>query len=292
MNTPVFLSEFGMWLNGTGRTDAARMMGGVYQAMEISDGQQTTKTRYVDFYNPIVSGTEWHWDYYYNKHNEYMNGNQSKLITTQDAWNEEDYSVVGYDGTVFNMDNHVIQRAYPRRVQGSIMSFYYNTIGTDYSNNVFSWGAIKPNPIDTEPAYFGDKRFAILIWSGKKSDAPTEVFLPPHFSPQDVILITDKRIYNKGIPNAVQNKSGEAIIIEDRERESGSGNLLIVWDDHVEGEDPDSSIHFLIAVCAGNEYTYSLLADIQKDLRNRILWDKKSPVYLTGTMTYDSYPAE
>ena len=52
-----------MWLKGSGAKDTPRMMNEVYQAMEVSDASLTPKTRFVDFYNPILSGTQWHWDY-------------------------------------------------------------------------------------------------------------------------------------------------------------------------------------------------------------------------------------
>ncbi|EPG74538.1 hypothetical protein LEP1GSC058_2632 [Leptospira fainei serovar Hurstbridge str. BUT 6] len=288
---PVFLSEFGMWLKAVGAKDTPRMISAVYQAMEISDGQQTTKTRYADFYNPVVSGTEWHWDYYYNNHHEYMNNNASKLITSKDAWNNEDFSVVGNYGTTFNVDNYTIQRAYPRRSQGEILSFYYNTVGFDSWNNVFEWGGIRAE--SAGPTYFSDRRFIIVIWKGRKSEAPTEIFLPPHFSAQDVILITDKRIYNKGLPNSIQNENAEAILVQDRNRQSGSGNLLILWDDLASGEDSDTSIHFAIAIDAANiSFNDSVLLNLQNSLKTKIQMNNQSPVYMTGKMTYGGYPSE
>ncbi|TGK12299.1 glycosyl hydrolase family 5 [Leptospira fletcheri] len=291
LQIPVFLSEFGMWIKGIGAKDTPRMISAVYQAMEISDGQQKVKSRYADLYNPLVSGTEWHWDYYRDHHREYMNGNPSKLITSKDAWNSEDYSVVSDYGTTFNMDYHAIQRAYPRKSQGNILSFYYNTVGFDSWNNVFQWGGIRPDPAG--PVFFSDRRFAILIWRGRKSDAPTELFLPPHFSLSDIVLISDKRIYNKGIPSTIQSENGEAVLIPDRNRDSGSGNLLILWDDLLDGEDPDSTLHFLIAVdAAGTSYSDAVLSNIQSALKNRVVGSQQSPIYMTGKMTPSGYPSE
>ncbi|MEI7012684.1 cellulase family glycosylhydrolase [Leptospira licerasiae] len=291
LDIPVFLSEFGMKLKGVGAQDTGRLISGVYQAMEISDVQQTTKTRFADFYNPVVSGTEWHWDYYYDNHKEYMNGNTSKLLTAKDSWNDEDFSVIGNYGTKANMDFHVLQRGYPRKIQGSLMSFYYNTIGYDTWNNVFQWGAVRPT--DTGASYFGDRRFIVVIWTGKRSDAPTEVYFPPHFSSSDIVLITDKTIYNKGIPISPQNRSNEAVLIPDPNRVSGSGNILAVWDDLDPDEDPENSVHFLVAVDgAGVTYSDSLLSSIQNELKSRVLVQKKSPIYLIGKMTYSGYPSK
>lgn len=291
LKIPVFLSEFGMWLKGTGAKDTARMISAVYQAMEISDGNQTSKSRFADFYNPIVSGTQWHWDYYYNNHSEYMNGNPSKLITTKDAWNDEDFSVVGNYGTSFNLDERVVGRAYFRKAQGRVMSSHYNTVGSDTWNKMFSWAAIKPG--STEPKYFGDKRFQLLIWKGRFSDAPTEVYLPSHFDPTKTIIISEKRIYHQGLPTSPNQTLNEAILIPDRNRELGSGNILHIWDDLELDENPNSSYHYVLVVdTAGISYSLQSLQEIQSKLNTRILLEEKSPIYFTGKMTYSGYPTE
>ncbi|TDY67952.1 cellulase (glycosyl hydrolase family 5) [Leptospira meyeri] len=291
LKIPVFLSEFGMWLKGTGAKDTPRMISAVYQAMEISDGNQSSKSRFADFYNPIVSGTQWHWDYYYNNHAEYMNGNPNKLVTTKDAWNEEDFSVVGNYGTSFNLNNHSIERGYLRKSQGRIISSYYNTVGYDTWNNVFSWAAIKPG--DSEPKYFVGKRFQLVIWKGRYSDAPTEVYLPNHFDPTKVILVSEKKIYNQSIPTTPNQETNEVIITPDRNREVGSGNILHIWDDLDLDENPNSSYHYVLVVDGGiTSYSLQTLQEIQSKLNTRILLEQKSPIYLTGKMTYGGYPAE
>ncbi|MCW7482339.1 glycoside hydrolase family 5 protein [Leptospira kanakyensis] len=291
LKIPVFLSEFGMWLKGTGAKDTPRMINAVYQAMEVSDGNQTSKSRFADFYNPIVSGTQWHWDYYYNNHAEYMNGNPSKLVTTKDAWNEEDFSVVGNYGTSFNLNNHVIERGYLRKSQGRLMSSHYNAVGSDTWNKVFSWAAIKPG--NTESKYFADKRFQLVIWKGRFSDAPTEVYLPSHFDLTKAIVISEKRIYNQSIPTTPSQETNEAIVIPDRNRETGSGNILHIWDDLDVEENPNSSYHYVLIVDgAGASYSTQTLQEIQSKLNTRILLEQKSPIYLTGKMTYSGYPTE
>ncbi|EMJ90121.1 cellulase family glycosylhydrolase [Leptospira meyeri] len=291
LKIPVFLSEFGMWLKGTGAKDTPRMISAVYQAMEISDGNQSSKSRFADFYHPIVSGTQWHWDYYYNNHAEYMNGNPNKLVTTKDAWNEEDFSVVGNYGTSFNLNNHSIERGYLRKSQGRIISSYYNTVGYDTWNNVFSWAAIKPG--DSEPKYFVGKRFQLVIWKGRYSEAPTEVYLPNHFDPTKVILVSEKKIYNQSIPTTPNQETNEVIITPDRNREVGSGNILHIWDDLDLDENPNSSYHYVLVVDGGStSYSLQTLQEIQSKLNTRILLEQKSPIYLTGKMTYGGYPAE
>ncbi|AOP35869.1 glycosyl hydrolase family 5 [Leptospira tipperaryensis] len=291
LKIPVFLSEFGMWLNGTGAKDTPRMISAVYQAMEISDVEQTTKTRYADFYSLLVSGTQWHWDYYYDNHFEYKNGNVSKLVTKKDAWNDENFSVIGNYGTSWNLDSKAIQRSYPRRSQGRILSFYYNTLGADSWNNIYAWGGIRPKTNGS--IYFGDRRFAILIWKGRSSDAPTELFIPPHLTTESIVFVSDSKIYNKSLTSVVSNVLNESILISDPDRADGSGSLLLSWDDLENGEDPENGIHYILIVDGnGVEYSDSFLTSLQTDLNQRILVEKKSPVYLTGKMTYGGYPAQ
>src|SRR5581483_4473310 len=47
----------------------------------------------------VVSGTEWQWDLYSGRHDELMNGNASKVETSGDAWNGEDFSVIDTDSS-------------------------------------------------------------------------------------------------------------------------------------------------------------------------------------------------
>ncbi|PJZ36484.1 glycosyl hydrolase family 5 [Leptospira levettii] len=291
LKIPMFLSEFGMWLKGTGAKDTPRMINAVYQAMEISDKEQSTKTRFADFYNPVVSGTQWHWDYYYDHHAEYKNGNPNKLITTKDAWNDEDFSVVGNYGTSLNVDPFVITRAYVRKSQGRLLTSHYNAIGYDTWNKMFSWAAIKPG--NNEAKQFGDKRFLIVIWRGRNSDAPSEFYLPPHFDPSKVIVMTEKKLYTSPIPNVPTNQPNEVVITADPKREIGSGNVLYLWDDLDLDENQSSSYHYALVVNKENTtYPTATLQELQSKLNQRILVEGKSPIYLIGKMTYGGYPNE
>lgn len=291
LKIPMFLSEFGMWLKGTGAKDTPRMINAVYQAMEISDKEQSTKTRFADFYNPVVSGTQWHWDYYYDHHAEYKNGNPNKLVTTKDAWNDEDFSVVGNYGTSLNVDPFVISRAYVRKSQGRLITSHYNAIGFDTWNKMFSWAAIKPG--NNEAKQFGDKRFLIVIWRGRNSDAPSEFYLPPHFDPSKVIVMTEKKLYTGAIPNVPTNQPNEVVITADPKREIGAGNVLYLWDDLDLDENQSSSYHYALVVNKENTtYPIATLQELQSKLNQRILVEGKSPIYLIGKMTYGGYPNE
>ncbi|XDD45543.1 cellulase family glycosylhydrolase [Leptospira sp. WS39.C2] len=291
LKIPMFLSEFGMWLKGTGAKDTPRMINAVYQAMEISDKGQSTKTRFADFYNPNVSGTQWHWDYYYDRHSEYKNGNPTKLITTKDAWNDEDFSVVGNYGTNMNVDPYVITRAYVRKSQGRMMTSHYNAIGFDTWNKMFSWAAIKPG--NNEVKFFGDKRFLFVVWRGRFSNAPSEFYLPPHFDPTKVIVITEKKLYSDQIPNSPVHQPNEVVIKNDPNRDLGSGNVMYLWDDLDLDENQSSSYHYALVVNKENtSYPLTTLQELQTKLNQRVLVEGKSPIYLIGKMTYGGYPNE
>ncbi len=103
----------------------------------------------------------------------------------------------------------------------------------------------------------------------------------------------EKRIYNKSIPTSPSQQSNEAIFINDRNRDTGSGNLVVLWDDQDSEEDPNASYHYAVLVDAqGISLGNTVLQDLQSKLNNRILSEGKSPVYFTGKMTYSGYPAE
>ena len=133
----------------------------------------------------------------------------------------------------------------------------------------------------------------VLIWKGRNSDAPTEIYLPPHIDPNQTVLISEKRIYNKSLPTSPNQEPNEAIFINDRNRETGSGNLVVLWDDPDQEEDLTSSYHYVLLVDAqGISPGNPMLQDLQTKLNNRILLERKSPIYFTGKMTYSGYPAE
>lgn len=106
-------------------------------------------------------------------------------------------------------------------------------------------------------------------------------------------MISEKRIYNQGLPTTPNQELNEAIVIPDRGREIGSGNIVHIWDDLDLEENPNSSYHYVLIVDGnGSSYSTQTLQEIQSKLNTRILLEQKSPIYFTGKMTYSGYPTE
>jgi hypothetical protein len=155
---------------------------------------------------------------------------------------------------------------------------------------MFSWASIRPGA--SEPQHFAGRRFFVLIWKGRSSEAPTEIYLPPHIDPLQAVVITEKRLYNRTLFGAVTQGINEAVFVADRSRVAGSGSVLVLWDD-IDGDENDESLHYAIVVDgAGSSFSDGDLLQLQSKLNQRILVEKKSPIYLTGKMTYSGYPAE
>ncbi|WP_073585654.1 ricin-type beta-trefoil lectin domain protein [Vibrio quintilis] len=281
-----FLSEFGMWLDGWGHTDTERVVNGMYQAMESSDSEHG-RNRYLDFYTPVVSGSQWHWDYYYDHHHELLNGNPEQVKTEDDGWNGENFSVIADYGQTYHVKEGLIQRAYPRAVQGNIMHFAYEGLVPDENGEVMSWRSIRAS-LDgkfTDREFFRHTRFAFLAWRGRKSDAPTEIYWPKQFT-GPLTVITDAGIYSSDVLANMPEQAGNEVIVQ-QDTGDESGRRILIWDDPDAGE-TSNSFHFALLI----DGDAGLAADEQQLLKQAVaqqLKAEKSPVYLTGTMTRSGY---
>lgn len=288
MRMPTFISEFGMFSHATGSKDSNRIIAAMYQGQESSDALKPGKDRFSDAYSPPISSTQWHWDWYHDRHQEYMNGNPDKLITTMDAWNGEDYSsfsVMPDSSIRYNIDGRNIERVYARAAQGDIMAFHYNALVRDAAGSVLNWQAIRPLIGNRE--YFRNNRFALLTWRGRNSIAPTEFFLPPEFTGDQLVVITDKRIVQGLVSrNAPDNSQNEVML----NTESDGSKRLLVWDDVDVGETA-TDWHYALIVKRenGDGVDTSLLPTLQQELDRTIIGGKLSPVYFTGAMTDPGY---
>ncbi|WP_430461896.1 ricin-type beta-trefoil lectin domain protein [Thalassolituus sp. LLYu03] len=286
LNIAPFLSEFGMWLDGYGHTDTERVVNGTYQALESSDRAQS-QNRYVDFYTPLISGSQWQWDYYYDNHYEYQNGNSSELKTTDDAWNGENFSVVADYGQSYNVAPELVQRAYPRAVQGKVLHFAYEGLVPDEAGDVMSWHSIRASlpGVFTDREFFRDTAFAFLAWQGRQSDAPTEIYWPAHYDIADLLVITDAGLFAAAdLPSVPAQDADEVVRIADAG--SDSGNRILIWDDVSAAED-SGSVHFALLV-NGAGLSHDEELQLQAAVRAS-LSSGQSPVYLTGSMTHSGY---
>ena len=287
-----FLSEFGMWLDGYGQTDTERVVNGTYQGMETSD-RNHGKDRFADFYTPLVSGAQWQWDYYYDNHYEYQNGNTSKLKTTEDAWNGENFSVINSYGQGYNVKANLVERSYPRAVQGEVMHFAHESLVPDENNSVMAYRSVRTTLsnhfIDKE--FFRNTKFSFLAWKGRNSDAPTEVYVPRHMSPNGMVVITEKGVFNNlPVSSSVTNNSNEVMVRKDPNKQVGAGHVVTVWDD-VDSNENSNSFHFVLIIDGNAGMSSSTLELLRLSLIETVN-AQRSPVYLTTNMTHGGYPAD
>lgn len=292
LNLAPFLSEFGMWLDGNGHTDTERVVNSTYQGMESSD-RVHGKDRFVDFYTPLISGTQWQWDYYYDNHYELQNGNPSNVKTEDDAWNNENFSVINNYGQGYNVRQELVERAYPRAVQGDLMHFAYEGKVRDEGSETMTYHSIRASLTDTfiNREFFRNTRFAFAAWKGRNSSAPTELYVPRLMAANNLVVVTDKGIYqNLSVSTQPNNTQNEVMLSTDPGKQSGAGHLLRVWDDVDSGES-SSSNHFALIIDGNAGLTNADLSQLQAAVKETLNKDK-SPVYLTTDMTHGGYPSD
>lgn len=299
LKMPLFVSEYGMWNEGRGKQDTTRMINGVIQALETSNHDHPS-SRFADFYTPFLSGTQWHWDYNYDQHREFLNGNLHRLITEDDGWNNEDFSVIKDNARAYTQDANAIERVYPRRAQGDLLHFAFNSLSKDSNLHPLKWLALRVSVDDEflQREFLRDKRFAFMAWQGRVAEAPTELFIPNSFRPEHTVVITERSIH-KGLQVAQMPKhSGDEVLLttdpscrlstvngETRQQE---GYRLAIWDDPSPTE-TSTSVHYVVVIEDGLNMSEEKLLALQKGLAQRVLRDRLSPVYLTNKMTESTY---
>lgn len=271
LGIPTVLGEFGMWLKDQkgGARDHARIVKGTYQAMEISDRDKAVKDRRPDFYTAAISGTQWHWDINKDNHYEYQNGNPRKLKTKGDGWNGEDFSVI--KGDTLTVDANTVQRAWPRAIDGNLVSFHYNDLAVDGKGQRLQWAEI----LAGDHALFGEQKFLLLIWQGGNRQV-TEVFLPTSFTPETTTLITDTEV-TASLANDPRMQP---------EFDSGLTGYRLLLPSHA-GSQPDD-LHFALIVDESSE-SRSTLESLQAALIGQIT-RHEHPVFLRGRMAGLNYP--
>ena len=85
------------------------------------------------------------WDIYSGRHHEYMNGNLSKLMSSGDPWNGEDFSLVAQNSAgvfALRQDARVLDRVYPETLSGNLVAFTYEDLARD-KGSVMSWNSVR-----------------------------------------------------------------------------------------------------------------------------------------------------
>lgn len=251
MQAPPIMTEFGAW-NGNQKRPAAqdppRNLKATFQAMELA----YNRGRFAGFYSPIISSTQWEWG---------MVGGTNFFGHTY-ADNEAEYESFGH---------RIIERAYPRRIQGDLMHFYYNDAGKDkFKREEMNWIGIKTEdqkgPRD-QNALFSQNKFVFIVSRGKYSPAPTEIFLPRYFDISKTIMLTDEGVFENPKVVADSDLGGKKLFIS---------------------SDKNSPYHFALVLERGPKDNFS--SKEWEDLRQKIavrVNQEKSPLFFIGKTSSD-----
>ncbi|MFE2064846.1 cellulase family glycosylhydrolase [Streptomyces sp. NPDC059467] len=189
--TTAVVSEFGHPLSGTTSGKAPTVDKAMYQALDSRlSGANWWSTPASS--GPVLSGTQWQWDIYNGRHHELMNDNASKVLTSGDAWNDEDLSAVNMDdsGTVtLRQDARLLDRIYPSATSGSTLAFTYEDRSRDGSTTL-TWNPV-PSSLPNVAALVGSGQYAVQVWRSSSATAPTELHLPASFPTASTTVVSD-----------------------------------------------------------------------------------------------------
>lgn len=189
--TAAVVSEFGHPLSGTVSDKAPTVVKAMYQAL---DSRLPGAGWWTDpaASGPVLSGTQWQWDVYSGRHHELMNGNPGKVLTSGDAWNDEDLSAVDLDdsGKVsLRQDARLLDRLYPSATAGTTLAFTYEDRSRDGSTTL-TWNPV-PSSLPHVAQLVGSGQYGVLVWRSGDGTAPTELHLPASFPAASTTVVSD-----------------------------------------------------------------------------------------------------
>ncbi|WP_086564100.1 cellulase family glycosylhydrolase [Streptomyces africanus] len=189
--TAAVVSEFGHPLAGNVSDKAPTVLKAMYQALD-------SRLKGADWWSdpaasgPVLSGSQWQWDIYNGRHRELMNGNPDKVLTTGDAWNDEDLSAVRLDDSgkpVLRQDARLLDRLYPSATAGTTVGFTYEDRSRDGSTTL-TWNPV-PNSLPSVRQLVGSGQYGLLLWRSDGGRAPTELHLPASFPTASTTVVSD-----------------------------------------------------------------------------------------------------
>jgi len=191
LGTSALVSEYGSPESGYTSDKTPTVLKAMYQALDSGVAGANWWSQAAQS-GGVLSGTEWQWDLYSGRHDELMNGNPSKVETSGDAWNGEDFSVIDTDssGAVqLRQDVRVLDRLYPLAVSGRTLAFTYEDRARDGSTTL-TWNPV-PSSLPNTAALVGSGQYGVLVWRSTGSAAPTELHLPAAFTPAGTTVVSD-----------------------------------------------------------------------------------------------------
>ncbi|MDX3382630.1 endoglycosylceramidase [Streptomyces niveiscabiei] len=253
--TTAIVSEFGHPLAGATAGKAPTVLKAMYQALDSRvKGANWWSTPASS--GPVMSGSQWQWDIYNGRHHEYMNGNPDKLLTTGDAWNDEDLSAVRLDdsGTpVLRQDGRLLDRVYPSATAGTTLAFTYEDRSRDGST-VLTWNPV-PSSLPNVSSLVGSGQYSVLVWRSNGGSAPTELHLPATFPTATTTVVSDLgTVYGPGAYPA-STKIGAAA----EPGGTGSRRLLLSTSD-------SGTLHYALVTNGASSPSSSALAAARAEL--------------------------
>ncbi|MFF4394165.1 cellulase family glycosylhydrolase [Streptomyces sp. NPDC001480] len=185
------VSEFGHPLSGTVSDKAPTVLKAMYQALDSRQPGASWWSNPASS-GPVLSGTQWQWDIYNGRHHELMNGNAGKVLTSGDAWNDEDLSAVRLDDSrtvTLRQDARLLDRLYPAATAGTTLAFTYEDRSRDGSTTL-TWNPV-PSSLPNVSRLVGSGQYGLLVWRSGSGTAPTELHLPASFPTSATTVVSD-----------------------------------------------------------------------------------------------------
>ncbi|KAB1140396.1 cellulase family glycosylhydrolase [Streptomyces luteolifulvus] len=190
-STAAVVSEFGHPLSGMVSDKAPTVLKAMYQALDSRLPGASWWSNPAGS-GPVLSGSQWQWDLYNGRHHELMNDNPGKVLTSGDAWNEEDLSAVRLDDwgvVILRQDARLLDRLYPSATSGTPVAFTYEDRSRDGSTTL-TWNPV-PGSLPNVARLVGSGQYGLLLWRSGGGTAPTELHLPASFPTATTTVVSD-----------------------------------------------------------------------------------------------------
>jgi len=261
LGTSALVSEFGSPETGYTSDKTPTVLKAMYQALDSGVTGANWWSSAAQS-GSVLSGTEWQWDIYSGQHDELMNGNASKVETSGDAWNGEDFSVVDMNssGTVtLRQDARILDRLYPLAVAGQTLAFTYEDRSRDGSTTL-TWNPV-PSSLPNTASLVGSGQYGVLVWRSNAGAAPTELNLPAAFTPAGTTVISDLGTVT-GLPaySASGQTASSAIAYAPLPGGGGAERLVL------SGASTAGALHYALITNGATSTTAAQRAAVQSEL--------------------------
>ena len=269
LGTAAMVSEFGSPVTGYTSDKSPSVLKAMYQALDSSVDGANWWTDAASS-GSVLSGTEWQWDIYNGKHDELMNGNSSKVETSGDAWNGEDYSVVDTDssGTVdLRYSSKLLDRVYPEAVAGTTLAFTYEDRSPNGSTTM-TWNPV-PSSMTAVSALVGSGQYSVLVWKSNGGSAPTQINLPLSFTSSNTTVVSDLgAVIDPPTYSATNDVANSAVAVAALPGGGGAERLLL------SDSGASGTVHYALVTNGSTTATATQLATAQSELASWVTGQK------------------